>query len=176
MHMTAGMRAGVGRSGWGLVKKDRLLNYSTSQGHPDADVNAIPLVQLQDGKRRRRTKLSRRFAWLQALAGRDVGLKNELGSKGNNRPFNQRAQRPDLRRDSSCHRRRSPVFRRSYARYFGAEGDAFLADLRSISSPSPPVSPLNGGIGLTGKRGRKTPKLSPARARRTTTHITAHFM
>jgi hypothetical protein len=50
MHMTAGMRAGVGDQVLGLVKKDRLLNHSASDGHPNAEVNAIPLVHLQDGK------------------------------------------------------------------------------------------------------------------------------
>ena len=69
-----------------------------------------------------------------------------------------------------------PVFRRFYADYFGALEDASLAEFRSISSPMTPVSPLNGGIALTGKRGRKTPKLSAASARRTTTNTAAHFM
>jgi len=68
------------------------------------------------------------------------------------------------------------VFRSFYARYFDAEGDAFLAEFRSISSPMTPVSPLNGGIALTGKRGRKTPKLSATSARKTTTNTAAHFM
>jgi len=39
-----------------------------------------------------------------------------------------------------------------------------------------PAWPLNGGIGLTGKRGRKTPKLSAASAKKTTTNTAAHFM
>jgi len=69
-----------------------------------------------------------------------------------------------------------PVFRRFYADYFGALADASLAEFRSVSSPMTPVSPLNGGIGLTGKRGRKTPKLSAASARKTTTNTAAHFM
>jgi hypothetical protein len=82
-----------------------------------------------------------------------------------------------LRRDSSYHTGDMPVFpRRFYARYFGPVRDASLPGFRSISSPMTPVSPLNGGIALTGKRGRKTPKLSAASARKTTTNTAAHFM
>ena len=69
-----------------------------------------------------------------------------------------------------------PVFRRFDADYFGALEEASLAEFLSISSPMTPVSPLNGGIGLTGKRGRKTPELSAASARRATTNTAAHFM
>jgi hypothetical protein len=68
------------------------------------------------------------------------------------------------------------VFRHFYADYFRALEEASLAEFRSMSSPMTPVSPLNGGIGLTGKRGRKTPKLSAASARETTTNAIAHFM
>jgi hypothetical protein len=39
-----------------------------------------------------------------------------------------------------------------------------------------PVSPLNGGVALTGTRGRKMPKLSAANAKKTTTNTAAHFM
>jgi hypothetical protein len=52
-----------------------------------------------------------------------------------------------------------PVFLRFNARYFRAGRGASLGEFRSMSSPMTPVSPLNGGVALTGKRGRKTPKL-----------------
>ena len=81
-----------------------------------------------------------------------------------------------MRRDTSYHTGDMPVFRRFQADYFGALKDAFLAEFRSISSSMTPVAPVNGGIGLTGKRGRKTPKLSTASERRATTNTAAHFM
>jgi hypothetical protein len=68
------------------------------------------------------------------------------------------------------------VFRRFCGRYLGAGTDASLGEFRSMPSPMTPVSPLNGGVALTGKRGRKTPKLSAASARRTATNTAAHFM
>jgi hypothetical protein len=81
-----------------------------------------------------------------------------------------------LRRDSSCHTGDMPVFHCFYGRYLGAGTDASLGEFRSMSSPMAPVSPLNGGVALTGKRGRKTPRLSAASARKTATNTTAHFM
>jgi hypothetical protein len=69
-----------------------------------------------------------------------------------------------------------PVFLRFNARYFRAGRGASLGEFRSMSSPMTPVSPLNGGVALTGKRGRKTPKLSAASARKTATNTAAHFM
>jgi hypothetical protein len=69
-----------------------------------------------------------------------------------------------------------PVFRRFCGRYLRAGTDAALGEFRSMSSPMMPVSPLNGGVALTGTRGRKTPKLSAANAKKTTTNTAAHFM
>jgi hypothetical protein len=69
-----------------------------------------------------------------------------------------------------------PVFLRFNARYFRAGRGASLGEFRSISFPMTLVSPLNGGIGLIGKRGRKTPKLSAVSAKRTTRNTAAHLM
>jgi len=60
------------------------------------------------------------------------------------------------------------------ARYRGAVTGAALGE--DMSSPITIMSPWNGGIGLIGNCGRKTPKLSDASTRETNINTAAHFM
>ena len=59
-------------------------------------------------------------------------------------------------------------------RYRGAVTGTALWE--SMSFPITIVSPWNGGIGLTGNCGRKTPKPSDASTRETNINTAAHFM
>jgi len=69
-----------------------------------------------------------------------------------------------------------PDSRQANHSYLAPVSEAFLAERRIRSSPVTITSPLNGGVGLTGKSGRKRAKAWDASAKETSMGTAARFM